>query len=731
LNAPAVFSIAFVLPALCPAGESPPAAAPEADGRRLVSVETAAPRIIVLVFLDGDGIPPPPQSPGEYRIDGEPPLRVGRSSATLHEERCLDWSAGRYPQVLEHRMYLVLRGPLEEGRDSIIEFPGGRTVLRFRAAEVPCESFRVNQVGYGPSSGRRAAFLAPWCGDLGAPAEAGSGEVRLREAGTGRDMGALPIEVLPPDPASGGPVLRIDLSGIDRPGRYFLAMAGLGRSPEFGFGDLHAHHAFYAHLKGFYHQRCGEALTEPFTEWTRPACHVEVEVTDASPPDFISLHGPLRKRPPGGHHDAGDFDVRLAHTLVAGWLLDAFELFPGKFIDGQLDIPEGGNGIPDLLDEALFSIRAWEGLQEEDGGIRGGFEADRHPTYGEVSAATDHLKYRTYARNAHTTLAGGALMACAARLVEPFDRSRAAELLGEAERAWGFHERHRDDPAYPWSPGARLFAACQLYLATGKGAYHASFREDAATIFELDGRKSAWPAQYHGVYYNMETIAKGAVFTHYFSGYLLPGKAPRDGRIVEAARAAVIGKADEALRKMSAGGFATLSTGSWGLSTGVGRTGDFLIHAWRLTGDARYRDGAARLADWALGANPSGWCFTTGLGSRPPHNPLHLDSYLHLSRLGPAPGLVIYGITEPPGGAPYIRVVTDRLHPSMAERPPARRVTDGWSVVPQQEFTVWETMAPNAFLHACLAPEKPLKGKLLPWSGVRLPGGYPPPAPGR
>jgi hypothetical protein len=118
----------------------------------------------------------------------------------------------------------------------------------------------------------------------------------------------------------------------------------------------------------------------------------------------------------------------------------------------------------------------------------------------------------------------------------------------------------------------------------------------------------------------------------------------------------------------------------------------------------------------------------TGLGSRPPYNPLHLDSYFHLSRLGPAPGLVIYGIIEPPGGAPSIKAVTKHLHPSMADLPPAHRVTDGWSVVEQNEFTIWETMAPDAFLHACLAPEKPLRGRLLPWGGIRLPGGYPAPS---
>ena len=694
--------------------------------RRLVAVETSTPRMMALVFTDHDEAAPPSQNPDDYRIEGKSPSRVGRYSATLYEERCVDWNRQRYPQIIGHRIYLPLSSDLEEGRAYRLEYPGGATNFLFHAATTACESFKVNQVGYGLLGHRRAAFFAPWSGDLGVVSNGLASEVLLCDGESGQEVRSIRLEAVLSEPLNGGPAWRIDLSTVTNSGRYFLKMRGAGRSPDFGVGDIWAHHAFYAHMKGLYHQRCGVALEKPFTDWMRPACHTFLEVTDAPPPDFIKEHGPRRARPPGGHHDAGDFDVRLAHTLVAGWLLNAYELFPRKFTDGQLDLPESGNGIPDLLDEALFSIQAWEDLQETDGGIRGGFEADRHPTYGEVSAATDKLVYRTFARHGHTTLAGGALMAYAARMVKPFDAARAAILLGRAEKAWGFYQQHRSDPAFGWSSGALLFVSCQLYLATGQPQYHEVMLQQARSIFSLDGQKSVWPAQYHGTYFNLETIDKGTVFTHYFASYLLDESRPKNEQVRQAMREAIIRKADETLKKLPPDGFATLSTSSWGASTGVGRYADFLIHAWRLTGDQRYVDAAARLADWSLGANPVGWCFTSGIGSRPPYNPLHLDSYFHLANgLGPAPGLVIYGITEPAGGGSYVKAVTQHLYPPMAQLPPARRVTDGWSVVEQNEFTIWETMAPNVFLHACLTPEQPLKGRLMKWSGPRLPGGYP------
>jgi hypothetical protein len=227
------------------------------------------------------------------------------------------------------------------------------------------------------------------------------------------------------------------------------------------------------------------------------------------------------------------------------------------------------------------------------------------------------------------------------------------------------------------------------------------------------------------VFFNLPGIDQGAIFTHYFASYLLDSVHEKDAAIEKAAREAILRKASEVLAKLEGDGFAMMSTGAWGAATGVGRYGDFLIHAWRLTGDRSYLDAAVRLADWALGANAPGSCFTIGLGSRPPYNPLHLDSYYHLQERGPAPGLVIYGFAEPGMNSPHVHAVLQHLYPAWAQLPAARRVCDAWSLVELNEFTVWETMAPNAFLHACLAPEKPLKGQLLPFSGIKIPGGYP------
>jgi len=75
---------------------------------RLVSIATAAPDVLVLVFLDHDEDPPPSQAAAAYSVNGTAPRQVGRCSATVYEERCVDWRAQRYPQLLQHRLYLAL-----------------------------------------------------------------------------------------------------------------------------------------------------------------------------------------------------------------------------------------------------------------------------------------------------------------------------------------------------------------------------------------------------------------------------------------------------------------------------------------------------------------------------------------------------------------------------------------------------------------------------------------------
>ena len=73
--------------------------------------------------------------------------------------------------------------------------------------------------------------------------------------------------------------------------------------------------------------------------------------------------GPIESA--GWYQDAGDWDSYETHLRVAQELLLAYELAPKNFRDGELNIPESRNGVPDILDEAAWLPRFCQRLRHE------------------------------------------------------------------------------------------------------------------------------------------------------------------------------------------------------------------------------------------------------------------------------------------------------------------------------------------------------------------------------
>jgi len=46
----------------------------------------------------------------------------------------------------------------------------------------------------------------------------------------------------------------------------------------------------------------------------------------------------------------------------------AYEMFPSQFVDGQFNIPESGNGVPDILDEARWELEWMLKMQDKESG---------------------------------------------------------------------------------------------------------------------------------------------------------------------------------------------------------------------------------------------------------------------------------------------------------------------------------------------------------------------------
>ena len=184
----------------------------------------------------------------------------------------------------------------------------------------------------------------------------------------------------------------------------------------------------------------------------------------------------------GGHHDAGDYNPR-SHIDVAQVLMDAYEIAPKKFYDGQLNIPEKDNGIPDILDEALWALKLWIGLQDEDGGVYNGTESNGDPNFFQT-VELDPKGDFAFAKDCRGSLQFAGAMAHASRLLKAIGKKEmAADYLARARRAydWGLnHKPPTNDAkafgAYYTAPLA--YAAAQLFHTTGEDAYHQAFLDN-------------------------------------------------------------------------------------------------------------------------------------------------------------------------------------------------------------------------------------------------------------
>ena len=230
-----------------------------------------------------------------------------------------------------------------------------------------------------------------------------------------------------------------------------------------------------------------------FTEWGS-------EGGDAK--DLLAhAKGPIESA--GWYQDAGDWDSYYSHLRVAQELLLAYEMAPRNFRDGELNIPESSNGVPDILDEAAWLPRFCYRLRHEllakhygTGGLGLRIAGD---AFGE-----DEKTCRTARRSARapgrTSTAPGPLgrgslvhlPLCRRRGAPGFlpEPGRAADpegvdWAGEAAEAYAWarkNTRPGDDSSQAPLADPRAYAAAALFRITGDKAYEKQFRDDTADI---------------------------------------------------------------------------------------------------------------------------------------------------------------------------------------------------------------------------------------------------------
>ena len=622
--------------------------------------------------------------------------------------------------AVDYHIYLHVP-QLTNGMAYMLATPYGTTNFVFDDTKIFCESIKVNQSGYSALSHTRYANLAIWLGTGGAqPITAPLPTYTVFNQFTGQQVASGTLQVFGAgtrDSSSGDYVYRIDLSGVPEGGPYKVSVSGYGCSYPFGVGGDFSRRLGYVAFRALYYQRCGVSLVPPYS-WAsvRPwPCHTNVYDTQSG---FNSVPSNPSTQPAllvhGGYHDAGDSDRNAYHLMVPMVLMTTYEVFPGLFTDNQFNIPDlfdasfnaigSGNGIPDLLDEALWGTMVWTNLQYAPrapaGAVAWGVNApnNANPAWG-INWDQDTLLYGTATNDVNSCgLASGVFMNLA-RLTRPYNLQLSTNLQARADAAY----------TYAGTRGTiknthKLYYSIQKYLLTGDVTASNNIRSLYANV-------SSMPSTYNneaGGY-----LTDGNMWlASFFMSYIIATNRPTDPTIVAYFKTYLKQAADNQVNWTTKGAYpvgwpTNITAASHNFNQGgLTPQGQFAfpcLMQWALTGQQQYIDAVSQLMDYNQGLNPLGKCYMTGIGFdgvQHPHTRESAYCQVTMGWGGPLAGITVYGPLEPnklsssPGSVQI---------PPLSGLPRERCYVDHLGFWAMDEFTVYQSEVFPAAVYSVLA----------------------------
>ena len=352
-------------------------------------------------------------------------------------------------------------------------FPVNRTARADQGAVTP--QITIDQFGWLPQARKVAILADPVKGQNAGQSyrpgksfeirRAADGTVAFRGATTPWNSGAV-------SELAGDRVWFADFSGLHTPGAYHVFdPTNSVQSFPFRIGDDVYKPVLRDAVRVFYYQRSGTPITEKNGGvWHHPGGHLGKDQDRAA---RYSQGGKTLGRPRdvlGGWFDAGDLNKYVPYlesTLFD--LLWAYELNPRVFGD-DTNIPESGNGVPDLLDEVKWELNWLLKMQDADGGffnrVAGrSFDNGTGPPSGDTQP-----RFYT-AKTTWATADAAASLAHAARVYSRFEKAFPgyAERLRQAARhAWEYLEAHPEmDPSDGTDGDSKLAATAAGSNASG------------------------------------------------------------------------------------------------------------------------------------------------------------------------------------------------------------------------------------------------------------------------
>ncbi len=459
----------------------------------------------------------------------------------------------------------------------------------------------LNQIGYRPGDEKRATVRC-----------AGAGTAFcVINTETGKTVFEGVTDHCSERGSSGDRVCYADLSSVSTPGRYKVLVGKDMESFEFVISDDVYDRPLKDSLKMLYLQRCGTKLPEEYAgDFAHKVCHTEM----------AKIYGKTGyMEVSGGWHDAGDYGrYTVPGAKAIADLLLAYELFPGSF-DDDCRIPESGNGIADVLDEARFELEWLHKMQFSDGSVSHKVTGLDFDGFIMPDECTEKLYVLPASKTATADFA--AVMYMAGRVYKDIDEAFSAKCISAADRALQAYIEHRGDDEYTnpadvltgeyrdeCSEDEFLWAICEGYRTTSDNRFEALLDTVDLSRIKTDG-------------FGWDDVSGYAYYAYLASDSLMKTKHDLKERFRK--------MCDDAMNTSlnnEAYGSSLADDYAWGSNMYIANNGMALLLASSLEYNKDYELAAKRQLDYIFGNNPCSYCFLTGYGTNAPLNPHHRPS---------------------------------------------------------------------------------------------------------
>lgn len=551
----------------------------------------------------------------------------------------------------------------------------------------PLNHIAASQIGYAP--GMRKEFTSPVDFTSFVIKRVSDNAIVFTGGPSTRNLMSNLLGTFPPTVFMG------DFSAFTTPGRYKIVIGALESYP-FDIGTDVFDEPLRAALRMLYFQRSFTAIAMPYAEgpW------VHASTAPIAPPGIE-----------GGWHEAGNYPVQITVvTQTIQHLLSAWEDF--RPMSDATNIPESGNGVPDILDEVRWGLRSVLTMQDTSGGFWTTLcpnNGDDNYPYGSTRPE-DITQFVKLLVATPATAKAIAVLAYASVVYREFDQAFAAQCLAAAQRGWAWLQNHPEATwdSYPCiayrmeSDGTsmasqRMWAAAAMLYATGDPQYN--------TVFEANYVDINWIPSYN--------------LTHAYAARLYL-RSPAG----LASRKAIILSQMSTLASNALGSGASHPFGAsiayyWGsLNNALQSSANY---SWKFYLDDRSRSAdlnqAMESIHYIFGRNILTFCYVSGLSRATNGRQEGFDHWLKAIHVTPFafPGILSggpnhspdqYDVSWPPGSYGYF---SDPRHPRDANTPIDGRFTDndswstnehtiGWNAVLAYNLYAAQAVAKNQFI---------------------------------